>query len=35
MLNKYEVVKLILSMLIFIIKAQVEHYTFNLLRILI
>jgi hypothetical protein len=29
------VFKLILAMLIFIIKAHVEHYTFNLVRILI
>jgi hypothetical protein len=35
MLNKYKVVKLILFMLIFIIKAQVKHHTFNLIRILI
>jgi hypothetical protein len=35
MLNIYKVVKLIFGMLIFIIKAQVEHYTFNLVRILI
>jgi hypothetical protein len=34
-LIKYKVVKLILVMLIFIIKAQIEHYTFNLIRILI
>jgi hypothetical protein len=35
MLNIYKVVKLIFVMLIFIIKTQVEHYTFNLVRILI